>query len=613
MNRCLPLLLSLFLLCGCAAQSSSPAPADLPVAANIREEPADGFYDAGNMLEVQTQGALQVYPLQGKQVIGFFSLPDSLLLISDTDCGTELMLLSGDLLLPAASRNLTFSISPEDISIHTSSKEIRLWNSENRQIMILDFLLQETAILDTPRDMIGKPALSMSQNTLYYCTASAVRAQDLSTGISRVLKEIHNPHQSAVNLLLCDTVLQIQTTDSTSQMQYLFLSTQSGQLLQQSQSKWNLSSHDSNFYAKQGTTLLYGDAAGEIQTLHPIYTAPDSWLLADAHQAVTAFHSPEDQTVLDCYDLVSGKRTAALSLDQKLQIQQAETAANSIWLLAHGNDGSVLYQWYTELSPAEDSAQYTDRYYTPQAPDAEGLADCIHYAQSLGEQYGVEILVYKDALSLQPPSHVLEYAHSVPALNRELSLLQEQLSRYPGTILQTLSEKLTGITIAFVDSITGTPASGNTVAVDSVLYWEGYHAYIILASNQNMMPSLHRQLYHLIDTVVVTESIAYDQWDKLNPSDFQYSYGSSTDGSPWLQSGKESFVDIKSMHSPKEDRAGIMAYAMTAGHAALFQSPYLQAKLRQICVGIRDAFGLKEIQAEFLWEQYLNTPVSFEK
>ena len=112
---------------------------------------------------------------------------------------------------------------------------------------------------------------------------------------------------------------------------------------------------------------------------------------------------------------------------------------------------------------------------------------------------------------------------------------------------------------------------------------------------------------------MLTESIACDQWDKLNPSDFQYTYGNPVDGSSWLPSGRESFVDTDSMYSPKEDRARIMAYAMTAGHEVLFQSPYLQAKLQQICIGIRDAFDLKEEQTAFPWERYLNAPVSFKK
>ena len=45
MSRCLPLLLSLFLLCGCAAQNPIPATADIPITAVAPEVPINGFYD----------------------------------------------------------------------------------------------------------------------------------------------------------------------------------------------------------------------------------------------------------------------------------------------------------------------------------------------------------------------------------------------------------------------------------------------------------------------------------------------------------------------------------------------------------------------------------------
>ena len=49
------------------------------------------------------------------------------------------------------------------------------------------------------------------------------------------------------------------------------------------------------------------------------------------------------------------------------------------------------------------------------------------------------------------------------------------------------------------------------------------------------------------------------------------------------------------MSFEKEDRARIMEYAMTPGHEDLFQSPYMQAKLRQLCLGIREAFGMARL------------------
>ena len=108
--------------------------------------------------------------------------------------------------------------------------------------------------------------------------------------------------------------------------------------------------------------------------------------------------------------------------------------------------------------------------------------------------------------------------------------------------------------------------------------------------------------------------MAYDRWNNLNPPDFQYdnNYVSnqSRDGSPWLKEGREYFIDTYSMSYPKEDRARLFEYAMTSGHEELFQSVNLQRKLRQMCLGIREAFGLEKSADIFLWEQYLDAHLS---
>ena len=119
----------------------------------------------------------------------------------------------------------------------------------------------------------------------------------------------------------------------------------------------------------------------------------------------------------------------------------------------------------------------------------------------------------------------------------------------------------------------------------------------------------------MIDSVVLTQSNAYDRWDMLNPSDFVYDYdyvrNIDRDGSKYLQPGSEYFIDTYSMSFPKEDRARIMEYAMTEGNEAAFQSRAMQKKLLTLCEGIRDAFGLKKSPETFLWEQYLTASLAY--
>ena len=49
-----------------------------------------------------------------------------------------------------------------------------------------------------------------------------------------------------------------------------------------------------------------------------------------------------------------------------------------------------------------------------------------------------------------------------------------------------------------------------------------------------------------------------------------------------------------------------MEYAMTPDHGDYFRSETMQKKLYQLCLGIRQAFDLEDVQEEFLWEQYLD-------
>ena len=67
------------------------------------------------------------------------------------------------------------------------------------------------------------------------------------------------------------------------------------------------------------------------------------------------------------------------------------------------------------------------------------------------------------------------------------------------------------------------------------------------------------------------------------------------------------------MTYPKEDRAEIFAYAMEVGNEDYFVSDVMQSKLKQICKGIREAFGWKKDERIFLWEQYLNVPLAYVK
>ena len=128
-----------------------------------------------------------------------------------------------------------------------------------------------------------------------------------------------------------------------------------------------------------------------------------------------------------------------------------------------------------------------------------------------------------------------------------------------------------------------------------------------------MEKALHYELFHVVESRIFSNSLALDDWEMLNPEGFEYSYNfleyESRQQDILCADGTLAFIDAYGTTFPKEDRAGIMACAMMPGNEALFESPALQAKLRAICTGIREAYRLKKTDAALLWEQYLDEPL----
>lgn len=606
MKSILPLLLTALLLCGCAAQNTQPQET-LPVLAPVSAEPE----------EVPTQSAIASLPVKeepwGRQyslsadIWDFLFLQENLLLFSGGET-TRLSLLNPETMETLAVHEVPFGLSSRNATLQLLDNGLSYFHGQIGETVILDNLLREIRRIHTPEDLTGMPLLSPDSNTLYYCTASAVRALDISSGISRILKESTYPVQGLSGILLDGTVLQMSITDTDGSWRTLFLSSENGQLLQECEGNILPEAATGSYLLQTTDMILFGQADGSTMLLHPRQADADAFFLPDVYGAVCV-SSAEDMTTLDCYDLYSGSRTAELNLPGTFSpANLVRSPDGSIWFL-NPLEEVVLCRWYPEYSITQDDSCYSSPFYTRSEPDYEGLAACSLYAQELSETYGMDILVYKDAVALEPWDYHLDYEYQPSILRRELEALDRNLRIFPEEFLQTLRNKFTALKICIVRSATGSPESGSLEAVNGIQFMDGFDAYIVLATDHDTQYALYHELSHLMETVVLTESVAYDRWDNLNPSDFRYDndYLSNQyrDGSPWMKPGKEYFIDTYSMSFAKEDRARLFEYAMTPGHETLFQSPNLQAKLRQLCLGIREGFGLERSEETFLWEQYL--------
>ena len=606
MNKALLSLLLAMLLSGCAARDPASAepsePAAAPAAVQTEDTPVpEGF----SINLISEEGSLRKYALS-EPTMGFRPVENDLLFFGDTG---KLTLLDFETGRQIADHEAPVLLSPQNATVQILDSGISYFNGAAGETVLLDKTLREIRRIAAPEGLTGMPLLSRDGRSVYYCTASAIRVLDVDSGISRVLKEAAYPVQSVSALLLNDAILQVSITEADGTWRTLFLSTENGQLKHSAEGNILPETSGTHYFLSSPSILLWGAADGSAMVLDARHTDTGCRYLPGSNRAVTSGLT-ESGSVLECYDLTAGSLRAELAFPCPLFPEHtAETADGAVWFLHSDENGQSLYRWDPEQSAVSDGNLYIHPYYTRNDPDYEGLAACALYAQEIGSKYGIEVLIYKDAAAMEPWDYRLEYEHQVSVLQRELEALDRHLARFPAPFLAELRSKFTALKICIIRSAAGTPESGSPVSVNGIQFLEDFDAYIVLCTEHNTEYALYHELSHLMETVVLTESTAYDRWNNLNPEGFSYDgdlqANALQDGSPWLRSGQEYFIDAYAMSYPKEDRARLFESAMTSGHEELFRSPHLQSKLKQMCTGIREAFDLEYWPEPLLWEQYL--------
>jgi hypothetical protein len=206
---------------------------------------------------------------------------------------------------------------------------------------------------------------------------------------------------------------------------------------------------------------------------------------------------------------------------------------------------------------------------------------------------------------------VLEAEHVPAAYRRDLAVLDKVLASYPGDMLKKIGKKSDNgkLTICLVRSVVESNELGVEAQEEGVFFRSGGNGYVLLTMGDGMERGAYHELFHAIDSYVMTQCNAYDFWSDLNPAGFDYDYSYITndqrDGAEYLEEENRAFIDTYSMSFPMEDRARVMEYAMMEGNEAYFQSKTMQAKLKLLCQGIRTAFKMEKYEEPLLWEQYL--------
>lgn len=625
MNRKWLVLFLALLLCGCRNQQAPVNASVVSVPAIAVTEPTEpvGFYDSESTIEHVTGGAIKAFPLGMDDAVGIRFLGDDILLFSGVET-TSLTLLSGETRYIKAQLQLPCKVLPDDPAIAIDSHGITFCDFQNQTLITLNHMLEEISRSNLPENS-GTVVLSADRQLLYYCTADALRVLDLNTGLDRLLREMAFPSQIPEALHCDDTVLQCRVISDDGIAHTLFFAADTGTLLYESADDLSLWT-SGEFYTAFRMDGYYpqwltGTADSEPQVLI-LDSEPASILPVPELQSILTYHSSHSSSaLLACYQLESGSKTAQQSIpgitDPRSPCREPEE--NGLWFL--GTDASagqdVLYVWDPESSAVTDTQSYLSPRWTQANPDIEGLAQCSLLAREISGKHGVNILIWADAAASQPWDYTLVPEYQVPLLRRRLEELDAILSHYPEGFLEKAASG-TGfgrLSICLVRSINGNTGTGALDSAMGLQFWDAdAHAYLAVTVGPEMAQHLHHELFHIIDTRVLSTCNAYDDWKKLNPKGFSYDphYLSdrSEEGQAFLNPEKRYFVDLYSMCYPKEDRARIMEYAMLDGQEDLFGSAPIQEKLHRLCLGIRKAFHLEDEPVIYRWEQYLDTPLA---
>ena len=615
MKQILTALLCL-LLVGCAPKTDTPSPKAAPETQATEQKYS--LYDPNHPMEKAHPSEVRAYPLTLRNVHGIRAWGADVLTLSGNN-STTLTRYTGDDLLEDSSLTVDFSLFQDDPSLQIHGNSISFFDPRQQATLILDQNFREIRRIAAPPSLSGKPILSADADTLYYCTAWAVMAWDLNSGVRRTVKEASYDNLELSALHCQDQILECTVTDG-NDVTTLLISSDNGIELEELSGRAQLHAGKAGYFSAIAdgyhTLMIFGryDTAPELllPQLHP----DQQYYLKEDHAVIT-IASMQSENRLDYYDLDTGILRASLALD-KLQTPRSivSSSDHSLYILTYDPDADcdILYRWDKPQQSAnpDNSPIYTSSYCGAESPDTEALAQCREYAQRLGDKYGISVQVWEDACAVQPWDYRFTGEYLAPVLLKELELLDQRLALYPDGVIEKTAAHFEGLTICLVRNITGTPESGSLSSATGIQFFLENHAYVVITTGKYSEQALYHELYHVMDTHVLTRSSALDQWEDFNPADFSYSgsYQPSADTEVYLQGQTQAFVDSYSMSYPKEDRARILEHAMLQGNAELFRSEYMQRKLTALCKGIREAYGLKKLTEVLPWEQYLITPLT---
>ena len=621
MKRFAILLLILLTLTGCGRDTQeTQIPPQESLAAPT--EPA-GSYDTDSLVEQATGGDIRAYPQNIPEIFAISCAGEDVLVFSGHG-DTTITRLTGENLYRIAQRELDCSVYPATQGTKIREDGMVYYDYGVNAMVFLDENLQESHRIQLPDDLLGEPAITEDWQTVYYFTQSGLRAMDLNSGISRIIREMENSYQVVESLLMEDSLIRCSTVDAFENWHVLYIDTRTGELKADTDGTVSVRSGGDTYYSIRyddgRETVVFGRADEAAKTL--LVQTDCSSIFPDCGSLLSQTEL-EEGWKLDYYDLTTGLRTASVILPAEVigWGYDRDPSHDHLYFYGYGQGEYLsLYRWDLDRSASNDEQIYTDTWHTPENPDEEGLAILRTKAEALSQRFGLDIRIWDRAVQVQPWDYDLAPEHRVPVIEEMLQTVETAFSAFPDGLISQILESMDGgvLRLCLVGSLTGNAEDGSLDSADGIQFWIGDDSYLALAPGERFAQTLFHEMFHAMEMRILSKSIAYYRWDELNPEGFAYDYdyvvNQYREGNAYTwYDATRAFIDVYSMSFPKEDRARIFEYACMDGNASYFISETMQKKLRTLCEGIRDAYGFNKSEEEFLWEQYLDVPLAYGK
>ena len=599
MKRLLPILLAVLLLAGCTAtkEIKLPTATEPTVAAT---EPVS-IYMANSSVEQQTGGAVKVYVPQGDTYIGMAAMNGNVVLVSDL---TKMTLMDAETGVLGSSVKVGETISCNATDFTVSDRGISFYREDGQELVFLNAGLQQEAKVDIPAEITGHPCVSHTNQEVYYCKGKEVRALHMQTGISRIVKSQVCESIELVASHLDGTMLICKVTDEQGKESMLYMDSATGQTLDDVNQLTEVQTGGNQYLVRRNEGLvqqyIFGQVGATPQTLGMEFSLTAAFQMNGGY----CWNMEDGALVLDYYDFATGTHSAQVRMVGVSEPIAVSSDSRYIWILAKEGDKDMLYRWDVSLSATGNSYSYLAPLYTRENPDTQGLEQCAQRALELKDKYGLNVLVGQDALTVTGGYELVD-EFQVIVLTRMMDELEKVLVNFPEKFLKKSLAK-GELYVSLVREIPGNK--------EMVQFYDNSNAYVVLTAADGIKENFLHGVAYVIDSHVLGNSRDYDTWKNLNPDGFDYDYSyyvyEKHADSKYLTNAKRAFADAYAMTFPHEDRCRLFVYAMGEGNAEYFQSKTMQAKLKRMCQGIREAYGYERNGKTYHWEQYLKTSLA---